>query len=401
MTDDQGWGDVGYNGMKQVATPKLDAMAAAGIRFNRFYAAYSVCSPTRGSFLTGRHPLRFGCFSFGYPLRPQERTIAQEVQAAGYVTGHFGKWHLNGVSGSGKIIAADDPLGPGKFGFDEWLSVTNYFDLDWTLSRKGTPEKFRGDGSEYIVAEALKFMARATEQRRPFLAVIWFGNPHGPHRALEEDLAAAGNSAYHAEIRAIDRSMGRLREGLRQMSAAENTLVSFCSDNGAIGPGSAGGLRGGKGSISDGGIRVPGIIEWPARIPKPRVTDVPVVTSDLYPTVMDILGLKAPHTAPLDGISLVPLLEGKITERPRPIGFWQYSGKDLDKRRGVAAWMDNRYKLIGGKLYELADDPSESKNLAEDRPEVVARMKSAMETWQESVVKSYRGEDYPPADAKP
>lgn len=406
MTDDQGWGDVGYNGLKEVATPNLDAMAASGIRFNRFYAAYSVCSPTRGSFLTGRHPLRFGCFSFGYPLRPRERTIAQAVQAAGYTTGHFGKWHLNGVSGAGKVIAADDPLGPGKFGFDEWLSVSNFFDLDWTLSRKGTPEKFSGDGSEHIVAEALKFMAASREQRTPFLTVIWFGNPHGPHRALPADLKAANGSAYHGEIRAIDRSIGRLRDGLRQAGIAENTLLCFCSDNGAIGPGSTGGLRGKKGSIFEGGLRVPGIIEWPARIPKPFVTDVPVVTSDLYPTIVDLLKLQIDNPIePLDGISLAPLLDGKMKERPRPIGFWQHggvkNGKEFNKDGGHAAWTDNRYKLhkFGSgrfELYDLMEDPGETKDIAADNPEIVDRMKHGVITWQESVVKSYRGEDYPP-----
>jgi arylsulfatase A-like enzyme len=410
MTDDQGWGDVGYNGLKQVATPNLDAMAAAGIRFNRFYAAYSVCSPTRGSVMTGRHPLRFGCFLYGYSLRPEERTTAQVVQAAGYSTGHFGKWHLNGVSGAGKVIAADDPLSPGKFGFDEWLSVSNFFDLDWTLSRKGTPEKFRGDGSEYIVAEALKFMAQAAAQKRPFLAVIWFGNPHSPHKALPEDQAAAGGSAYHGEIRAIDRSMGRLRAGLREAGVADHTLVCFCSDNGAIGPGSTGGLRGKKGSIMEGGVRVPGIIEWPARVSKPFVTEVPVVTSDLYPTTVDLVGLKLAKPVPIDGISLVPLLDGKMTERPRPIGFWQHGGakdgKAFTKDSGHAAWTDNRFKLhkfaaARYELYDLMDDPSEKRNLAAEKPEVVDRMNAALGVWQESVLKSYRGEDYQSAKADP
>ncbi len=411
MTDDQGWGDIGYNGLKQVATPNLDAMAAAGIRCNRFYAAYSVCSPTRGSFLTGRHPLRYGCFLYGYPLRPQERTIAQAVQSAGYTTGHFGKWHLNGVSGAGKLIAADDPLSPGKFGFDEWLSVSNFFDLDWTLSRKGTPEKFRGDGSEYIVAEALKFITEATEQKKPFLAVIWFGSPHNPHKALPEDLKAAGNSAYHGEIRAIDRSMGALRDGLRQAGVANDTLLCFCSDNGATGPGSTGGLRGKKGTIWEGGVRVPGIIEWPARITKPFVTEVPVVTSDLYPTIVDLLQLKVANPIePLDGISLVPLLDGKMTERPQPIGFWHHGGdkggKPFNKDGGHAAWTDNRFKLhkLGPdrfELYDLANDPGETKNLSDDQPDLVDKMKVPLDSWQDSVLQSYRGADYPQAAPMP
>ena len=130
MTDDQGWGDVSYNGLKQIETPSLDAMAKEGMRFNRFYSAHPSCSPTRASVMTGRHPNRMGCFWPGMALRNQEMTVAQAVKRAGYATAHFGKWHLNGVSGPGKPIAAADPHGPGKFGFDEWFSVSNYFETD-------------------------------------------------------------------------------------------------------------------------------------------------------------------------------------------------------------------------------------------------------------------------------
>lgn len=406
MTDDQGWGDVSYNGLKAIQTPNLDAMAAAGLRCNRFYSAAPYCSPTRGSVMTGRHPLRYGCTGPGKPLRPQERTIAQAVQAAGYATGHFGKWHLNGVSGPGKMIAADDPLSPGKFGFDEWLSVSNYFDLDWTLSRRGSPEKFQGDGSEYIVAQALKFITQAAEQKKPFLAVIWFGNPHSPHQALEADRAAASNSAYYGEIRAIDRSMGRLRDGLRQLGVGHDTLVWFCSDNGATGPGSTGGLRGKKGGVWEGGVRVPGLIEWPARITTARVTDVPAVTSDIYPTLVDLLGLKVANPVePLDGISLVSLLDGSMAERPRPIGFWHTAG-GFTRSSGHAAWTDNRYKLHKlaadkFELYDLIADPTEQKDLAADQAEVVKSMKTALEAWQESILRSNRGEDYGPVRPSP
>jgi arylsulfatase A-like enzyme len=417
MTDDQGWGDVSYNGLKLIQTPALDAMATAGLRMNRFYAAAPLCSPTRASVMTGRHPNRMGTFTPGRPLRPQEMTIAQAVKQAGYLTGHFGKWHLNGVSGPGKPIAADDPLNPGRFGFDEWLSVSNYFDLNWTLSRKGKDEKFSGDGSEYIVGEAVKFIGAAVEQKKPFLAVVWFGNPHVPHEALPADREKAGGSAYYGEILAIDRSMGRLRSELRKLGIAENTLLWFCSDNGAAAPGSTGGLRGRKASVWEGGLRVPGLIEWPARIKKPTVTDVPACTSDIYPTIVDILKLKVPNQVePLDGISLLPLLEGRMKERPRPIGFWHYAGGGgakakaggakakagggFTKDAGHAAWTDNRYKLHklpAGQyeLYDLLSDPNEQTDLAEKHPEIVAAMKTALEKWQESVVQSFRGEDYP------
>lgn len=404
MTDDQGWGDVSYNGLAAARTPCLDEMASAGLRFNRFYSAAPVCSPTRGSFLTGRHPNRYGCFLYGYPIRTQEVTLAQAVKPLGYATGHFGKWHLNGVPGPGKPIPADDPLNPGRLGFDEWLSVSNFFDLDPAMSRNGKTVQLEGDGSDLIVEEAIRFIGRASGEKKPFLAVVWFGNPHSPHRALAEDKAKAGGSAYYGEIVAIDRAMGRLRAELRRLGIAENTLVLFTSDNGATGPGSTGGLRGKKGSVWEGGVRVPGIVEWPARIPKPRVTDVPASSSDVYPTFLDILGVRGPNPVePLDGVSLLPLIEGKMEERPRPIGFWHYAPPnrraEFSRDSGQAAWTGNRYKLVRPapgrfELYDLAADPAEKEDLAASLPEVARKMREDLEAWQESVLRSYRGEDY-------
>ncbi len=181
MADDQGWGDVSYNGLKHVRTPDLDRMAAEGLRFDRFYAQQS-CSPTRASVMTGRHPNRMGVFWPGMPLRRQEATIAQAVKRAGYATAHFGKWHLNGVAGPGKPISASDPLGPGPFGFDEWFSVSNFFNVNWTFSYKGVNVKTTGDGSDVIVAEALKFIQDVAGQKKPFLAVIWYAPACAAHR---------------------------------------------------------------------------------------------------------------------------------------------------------------------------------------------------------------------------
>ena len=301
MADDQGWGDVSYNGLKAIRTPTLDTMAAAGLRFNRFYAQQS-CSPTRAAVMTGRHPNRMGVFWPGMPLRKQEVTLAQAVKTAGYVTGHFGKWHLNGVAGPGKPIRLDDPLGPGPFGFDEWFSVSNFFNLNWTFSRKGEEVKTAGDGSDVIVAEALKFIEHSARQGKPFLAVVWFGSPHAPHVALPDDVRAAGGSAYFGQILGIDRAMGTLRGGLRQLGIADNTLVWYCSDNGGwIDPkapdanGVSGGLRGRKGDMWEGGIRVPAVIEWPARIRRPAVAEMPAGVVDIYPTVADIIERQGPQ----------------------------------------------------------------------------------------------------------
>ena len=405
MTDDQGWGDVSYNGLKQIQTPALDAMAAAGLRFNRFYAAHPSCSPTRASVMTGRHPYRMECFWPGVRLKNEEMTIAQVLKRAGYSTGHFGKWHLNGVAGPGKVMPDSDPCSPRNFGFDESFSVSNYFETDWTFGRNGVPEKATGDGSDVIVGEALKFIGAAAEQKKPFLAVIWFGSPHVPHKPLPEDLKAAGGSAYYGEIVGVDRAMGTLRSALRKLGIADNTMLWFCSDNGSwLDPaapsahGTNGPFRGRKGDVWEGGVRVPGLIEWPASIKRPAVTDVPVCTSDIYPTIVDILKITVPdQVQPLDGISLVPLLDGRMKERPSPIGFWA--------RGGGLAWNDNRYKLIQPitndkttpnkwELYDIVADPSEKTDLAAKCPEIVARMKAEFENWQQSVQKSDRGEDY-------
>ncbi|MCX5684090.1 MAG: sulfatase-like hydrolase/transferase [Planctomycetota bacterium] len=406
MTDDQGWGDVSYNGLKAIQTPALDAMAAGGLRFNRFYAAHPSCSPTRASVMTGRHPYRMGCYWPGMPLKLQEMTIAQAVKRAGYATAHFGKWHLNGVAGPGKPIPASDPLGPGRVGFDEYFSVSNYFETDWTFSRNGENVKVSGDGSDVIVAEALKFIEKNARADKPFFACIWFGSPHVPHKPMPEDLKAAGGSAYYGEIVGVDRAMGTLRGALRKLGIADNTMVWFNSDNGAwFDPahpdenGTNGPFRGRKGDVYEGGIRVPGLVEWPARIKRPAVTDVPVCTSDIYPTFVDLLKITIPdQVKPLDGISLVPLLDGQMKERPRPIGFWA--------RGGGLAWSDNRYKIIQpvsndktapGKweLYDIIADPSEKTDLAAKHPEILNRMKAEFEEWQQSVQKSDRGEDYP------
>ena len=414
MTDDQGWGDVSYNGLTKIQTTNIDAMAAAGLRLNRFYAQQS-CSPTRASVMTGRHPNRMGVFYPGMPLRKQEITIAQVAKQAGYATGHFGKWHLNGVPGPGKVMPDSDPLSPRNCGFDESFSVTNYFETDWTFGHNGVPEKTTGDGSDVIVGEALKFIRQNTEKKQPFLTVIWFGSPHAPHKPLPADLKTAGGSGYFGEIVGVDRSMGTLRAGLRQLGIADNTVLWFNSDNGGwVEPekpeanGVSGGLRGRKGDMWEGGLRVPCIIEWPARIKQPFVTDMPAGTVDIYPTLVDIMQAKVPkQVQPLDGISLLPLMDGQMKERPKPIGFWQgHDEGDITADSGPSAWSDNRYKLVKPapnkyELYDLAADLAEKKNLAAELPEIVSRMKAELEAWLESVLRSYRGEDYPDKQAAP
>jgi len=440
MADDQGWGDMAYNGHPVLETPHFDAMAAEALRFDRFYAVAPVCSPTRGSVVTGRHPNRYGVFKWGHALRPQEITVAEALKTAGYVTGHFGKWHLGSV-------VKGSPVNPGASGFDEWFSAPNFFDNDPILSREGKAVQTRGESSAVTVDAALEFMRKHAKSPQPFLAVVWFGSPHGPHQAIEQDRALYKDQSeklqhFYGEITGMDRAFGRLRNELKTLGIREDTILWYCSDNGGLpNVGSTGG-RGHKGQIYEGGLRVPAILEWPARIPGPRVTEVPCNTSDIYPTLLKIAGVRMAKQPPLDGISLLSLLEGKMRKRPKPMGFWdhptggigtpskkwmasllaaQQAGKDVDDPwrlrldageitkqypednfPGHAAWLDWPWKLhriekndhVTFELYNLAADSKESNDVFDAQSVRAKSMSVQLEAWLTSVARSLNGKDY-------
>ncbi len=441
MADDQGWGDMGYAGHPVIKTPNLDAMAGVGLRFNQFHAAAPVCSPTRGSVMTGRHPNRFGCFSWGYPLRPQETTIAEVLKSAGYTTGHFGKWHLGSVQKT-------SPVNPGAKGFDEWLSAPNFYDNNPMLSREGKAERLAGESSMVAADAAVAFMRKHAKDAQPFFAVVWFGSPHLPHKADALQLAKYSGQPpklanYYGEISGIDEAMGKLRGELRTLGLQENTLLWYCSDNGGVGDVSVTGGRGAKGAIYEGGLRVPAIIEWPSRVAKPVATDLPSNTVDIFPTLLEVAGARAPTQRTLDGTSLLPLIDGQMPARPKPMGFWQYPGggkrtpteglmtalMEAQKRGneigdesglcrdagiidqqypdtnfpGHAAWLDWPWKChrieakdapVRIELYNLADDPKESLDLTGQHPDRSKAMRLDLEKWLRSVVGSLNGKDY-------
>jgi len=456
MADDMGWGDPGFNGNKIIQTPNLDAMAAGGIRFTRFYASSPVCSPTRGSCLTGRHPFRYGIyFANEGHLRPEEITIAEALKTQGYTTGHFGKWHLGTLSKTGpakpgRANPAAHFSTPGMNGFDEWFS-TEYAVRLWdpgvrdVLTEKfdGTPtpflasqyyhngrpvsENLSGDDSRVLMDRAIAFIENAVRQKTPFLAVIWFHAPHEPIMAGPEfrrlySAYSEGEQHYYGVLTAMDRQVGRLRQTLRKLGAAQNTMLWFCSDNGPDGltghdgkfRGSAGPFRGRKRSLFEGGIRVPAALEWPARVKPGSVTNMACSTEDYYPTVLDYLGFRMPgQPRPIDGISLRPLLEGRISRRPKPIGFETAEDGGVAARQGSPklALIDNRYKLLSDLdskqdlLFDLIDDPAEQHNLAAIHPEIAAAMRQALEQFHVSCRNSDAGHDYPkparPANQKP
>lgn len=468
MGDDHGWEETGYNGHPHVKTPVLDEMASTGLRLDRFYAAHPSCSPTRGSVLTGRHPNRYGTFSPGYSLRPEERTIGHLLGKAGYLRGHFGKWHVG-------TVKADSPTNPGAMGFDEWVSHDNFFELDPPLSRNGGPPVVhKGESSAVVIEDTLRFIEKAQTQKKPFLAVVWFGSPHEPYSGLPEDLALYddlpkkyANRApvsltsnetgrrvkrplgevrreRYAEITAMDRAIGTLRDFLRSQGLRSNTLVHYCGDNGTPPSGVlASPLRGRKGQMYEGGTRVPGVIEWPARITTPRTSEVNVVTSDILPTICALIGVPVPEDRPLDGVNLVPLLNGRLKERASPIFFWSFGNRqrpnarpwidpELQKGttplvkfsgslrtrnfrnyhhphivesdyRGPRVMLSDRYKLVihdakGSdakvELFDIRADPAEKANLAEKEEAIAKTMRKELRTWQQSVLESLTGADY-------
>ena len=408
MADDMGWGQTGYYGHPALETPALDAMAEAGLRFERFYAGAPNCSPTRATVLTGRTNDRTGVENHGYALRRQERTLSRAMDEAGYATGHFGKWHLNGLRGAGVPVLADDSHSPGVFGFQHWLTVTNFFERDPLMSRNGLFVQMEGDSSEVIVDAALDFMRSRVAEGRPFFVVVWYGTPHSPWIASDADRAAFASlderaQHHYGELVAMDRSIGALRAGLREMRAERNTVVWFTSDNGGLPrfePGTVANLRGFKGSLYEGGIRVPAVVEWPDGIPEPRVTSFPAATMDIFPTVAALAGLgNEAMLQPQDGTDLTPLFRGEADLREKPIGF---------RHQGRTAMIDNDLKIVDMdqenrtyELFDLAADPGETTDIGADRPDDLVRLREALDAWNASVEASAKGGDYPSGDFDP
>jgi arylsulfatase A-like enzyme len=411
-------------------------MAQQGIRFTRFYSGAPVCSPTRGSCMTGRHPYRFGVFhaNEGH-ITSEERTLAELLRESGYATGHFGKWHLGTLttkvkdSNRGRPGNLEDYSPPWENGFDVCFSTeakvptwnpmlvpaegcgansgangkapgADYETRYWLGPDQAAEDNLEGDDSRIIMDRAIPFIRRSAAEKRPFFAVIWFHAPHLPAVAGEPYLQMyAGEDKdhqhYYGCITAMDEQIGRLRSELGVLGIDNNTMLWFCSDNGPEGddnaPGRTKGLRGRKRSLYEGGVRVPGLLVWPEKIEHGRVTDLPCTTSDYLPTILDILGYQSGSGSerPIDGISLYPLINGQMIQRNSPIAF---------ESRDQWSLIGDRFKLYSpdkGKSFELYDittDPDESDNLAGRFPEQVNSMKAILEDWRESCQKSLKDE---------
>lgn len=443
LADDLGWGDTGFNGNAEVLTPVLDEMARNGLVLDRFYASSPICSPSRASLMTGRHPYRYGIFAAHTGgLRIGELTVAEALKENGYATGFFGKWHMGWVK-----PAPESSRGffspPWHHGFDYSFATTSAVPLwnptvtpdGWNSwgQREGTPWKegtayvlydghengwgetvtknMDGENSRVIMDRVIPFIGQKAAAGQPFLSLIWFHTPHEPVVAGPEYLRLyeafdSPKQHYYGAITAMDRQIGRLRQELRRLGIEQNTIVFFLSDNGAARPllragaASTGPFRGSKHTMYEGGLRVPALVEWPGRISSGRSESM-VGTVDFLPTVLDLDGIAAPGALserPMDGESIKPLLLGDRSwkrRNPIPAGWMR-----LNRNQNGLSLITERYKLLKPteseryELYDLLEDPSEQVDLAEELPELVLEMSAMLERWLASTRRSRDGADY-------
>ncbi|HVT73679.1 MAG TPA: arylsulfatase [Lacunisphaera sp.] len=404
VADDLGYGDLGCFGSTRIATPNIDRLAREGTRFTQCYAGSPVCAPSRGVLLTGLHTghgrIRQNSPDVGGELETfadgkeggirlsftaKDHTFAELLQKAGYVTGASGKWGVGEPGSDGT---------PGKHGFDEWLGYLNqnhapyyYTDYLWENDhRRPIPENAGGKHAVYscdLMADfSVDFVRRHREQ--PFFLYLPYTIPH--ERMEVPDLGAYAHQdwpedarIYAAMVTRLDGYVGRLMAELDRLGLAGHTLVLFTSDNGAVKKnrstflGSNGGLRDAKGSVYEGGIRVPMIVRWPGHVPAGRTSAEPWMFMDLYPTFAAAAGLAAP--AGLDGRNVLPVLTGaQETVGERPL-YWEFPAGRLWQAVRLGRWKAVREGLDGPvELYDLGNDEAEEHNVAAQHPEVVTRL---------------------------
>jgi arylsulfatase A-like enzyme len=437
MTDDQGYGDLGVHGNPQIKTPNLDRFARESVRLKNFFVC-PVCSPTRASLMTGRYNYRTGVVDtyIGRSLMyPDETTIAEILEAGGYRTGIFGKWHLGDnyplraidqgfqvalVHKGGGVGQPSDPAGS-----------TGYFDP--ILMANGKEHRYPGYCSDIYTDAAIEFIRAAGKD--PFFTYLAFNAPHSPLQVPDQDLEAykgvdlsfpafpkIGNplpgvanveatAKLYAMVSNIDANVGRLLAMLDAEKLADNTIVIFLTDNG---PGSVrfnAGMRGYKGTVYEGGIHVPCYIRWPKHLRAGRVVEPIAAHIDILPTLVDAVGLKIPQNLKIDGKSLLPLLEGKNDVQWPDRGlFFQWHRGDAPELGRAFAVRTERYKLVGPEpipkpgqpkpelpepeLYDLQSDPYENQNVAENHRELAAILHDTYRSWFRNV-SSTRGFDPP------
>lgn len=429
LADDLGWHDLGCYGSTFHQTPHLDALARQGMRFTNAYVAAAVCSPTRASLLTGKYPARLHLTHIiqaprtskgslrdpdWTPYLPlDEVTLAEALKPAGYVTACIGKWHLGGVagrSGSGDGAEGD----PRRQGFDVNVAGSDcgqppdyFFPYARTLPDGKTVRLTNLEGGrpgEYLTDrltdEAEKFVTQHRD--RPFFLFLSHFAPHtamGDRLQAPEALTARFKATvnpkdpqhdpvYAALVASLDAGVGRLLGKLDELGLAENTLVIFTSDNGGLEPKTSNRpLRGGKGGPYEGGLRVPAIVRWPGKVKPGSVSDVPVISPDFYPTVLETAGVKVGPRQVVDGLSLVPLLTG-AGPLDRTALYWHFPHCDLGPYSVVRQGDFKLIEFLGDgrcELYNLREDGEEKTNLADRMPEKLAELRANLARWRKTV----------------
>ena len=386
MTDDQGWGDVRVHGNPEIDTPVMDRLAGEGAWFERFYVS-PVCAPTRASLLTGRYNLQTGTSWVTRGLetmRPDEVTVAEVFRDAGYATGLFGKWH-NGAH------YPSDPTGQGFetfFGFaaGHW---NNYFDTGLTYNRQ--PVETEGYIADVLTDSALAFIDRNHDA--PFFCYVPYNTPHGPFQVADiyfDRYQARGlddkTAAVYGMVENIDDNLGRLLALLDERGLAENTIVLFLTDNGPNGDRYNGDMRGRKGSVHEGGVRVPFFVRWPAQIPPGTVIREITAHIDLLPTLAEFADIELPEGLSLDGVSLVPLFRDSSADWPDRMLFTHHSrGDSLETFPGAVR--TPRYRLVREReenawaLYDMLTDPGQHMDVAAQHPEIADSLGAAYDAW--------------------
>jgi len=415
VTDDQGYRDLGCFGGEQIKTPNLDRLAREGVRGTSFYVTWPACTPSRGSILTGRYPQRNGLYdmirndmvNYGhqyteaeYALSPEmtlgmdlrEVTIAEVLKKAGYANGVVGKW-------DGGRARRFLPL---QRGFDFYYGFANTGIDYYTHERYGIASMFRGNdrttadkgiyATDLFRRESLRFVREHKD--KPFFLYIPFNAPHSasnlqkdsyqvPEKWLKlyPDLDPKDKrTIYMAMVSCMDDAVGELLDTLRELRLEKDTLIMFFSDNGGSGGGDNKPLRGGKSSMFEGGIRVPFLARWPARLPAGKVCDEFLTSLEVFPTFCAAAGAKPPAGIVLDGHDMLPVLAGKV-KSPRAEMFWQRRD-DKAARVGNFKWVESA-KLKG--LYDLSTDIEERKDLSVEKPDVLARVKARFDAWRKEM----------------
>lgn len=423
LVDDMGWTDLGCYGSKLYETPNVDRLASNGIRFTNAYAACPVCSPTRHSILSGKYPARSGCTNVGHHLKPEEVTLAEALKEVNYATYFLGKWHLGGEKATlPQGQGFDVNIGGGANGqpasyfypykSKQWKGRFNVKGLDTggekgeyltdrlgneavkLLEKHDTAKPFLLYFSFYSVHTPIQGRPDLVEKYRKKVAGMTFNGPKYKREGGKVMKQRQDSPEFAAMVQAVDDTVGKVLETLRKRGLTDNTVIFFTSDNGGAAyykdatcnlP-----LRGAKGWVYEGGIREPLIVNWPGKI-KPGVCDEPVISTDFYPTILDIIGLPKKPKQHVDGVSFHPLLGSKGSYKPRPL-FWHYPHNHGSGSKAAAAIRSGNYKLIEfmaeGKpsaLYDLSSDIGEQKDLAKSKAKIAETLQAQLDAWQKDV----------------